>query len=200
MSFLGPRADHDGVDHDQLSTPSYLQAYAAKARNDLYRVATLYNGVAVKIYTLDESSDRCPDCTDSFTGDIVISNCKSCGGTGFISSYHFEGGTFAIPQLSPKFKTSNEMGDMEAPQQHTWVLIGTKLLEDQDIIVTVATERIYKIVDTEPQLAAIGGEIITQTVTCRAIAKGAPEYQILLPIVAPEETGEEEEEEEESTP
>ena len=183
----------DPVDHDQFATPNYLQAYARKARGDLYRVARMYNGLEVKLFTIDETGERCPECTDAFTGDIVISNCPTCGGTGYTISYQLAGTSYAVPQLAPKLKTSSEMGDIEVAQQNTWVLLGAPLLEDQDLVVTVDTRRVYKIVDMEPQLAAIGGEVITQTVICRALSKGAPEYKVLeqmpLPVdlVEPEE-------------
>lgn len=170
---------YDPIDHDQYTTHSYLSGYAKKARLDLEKTARLYNGMAVKLFSIDESTDRCTHCTDSFTGDIVISNCSHCGGTGYEESYTLEATAFAVPQIAPKLKTSSEMGDIEVAQQTTFILFDAPLLEDQDLLATVDTKRVYKIVDMEPQIAAIGGEVVAQMVVCRAIAKGAPEYGVI---------------------
>jgi DnaJ-class molecular chaperone len=178
--MAGPIPPHDSPDFDLINTPHYLTGYAAKIKADIKRVVDLYNGVAVKVFTLDESGTRCPDCVDTFTGQVMYSNCATCGGTGFVLGYTYICETKAMVQFSPKIKTDTEMGSSEGSgRRDTFILVDVPLLEDQDLVVTVDTRRVYKIVDSEPHIVAVGGEIIYQMASCAPLSKGAPEYGVV---------------------
>jgi DnaJ-class molecular chaperone len=176
----GPTKPVESPDFDQLATPTHLIGYAEKILLDLEKVARIYHGVNARIFTLDEAGTRCSACTDSFTGKVVLSNCATCGGTGFISGYTYQGKFKVLPQFSAKSKTSTQMGDSEGNRRRDlFIVLRGPQLQDQDLIVTEETKRVYKIVDDEPQITAIGGKIILQTVGCAPLTKGAPEYSVV---------------------
>ena len=179
MAYFGPTIPHDAPDHDKFTTPKYLVGYANKVRADLKKLARLYNGIKVRIFTLDESSTPCTNCIDSFTGQVLISDCPVCFGTGKLAKYTSIGDFDVVTQINPKIKSSSELGDSEVSQQNSFEIIDVPLLEDQDLLVTLDTKRVYKIIDMEPSVVAVGGEIIAQFVSCNAISKGSPEYQVI---------------------
>lgn len=178
----GPTPAFDPQDYAALFKQPHLKGYAAKIRQDLLRIARVYNGIKVRVFTLDETGTPCPSCVDAFTGQVVDSACPACNGTGYQAGYTEHEVTYAIAQLSPKHKTSTQMGDSEGQgRRDVFILIDAPLLQDQDFIATVDTSRIYKIVDAEPTLTAIGGDVVMQTITCAPLSKGAPEYKALAP-------------------
>lgn len=179
MSY-GPTKAPDLPDFDQLSTQPHLEGYAEKVLLDLEKVARIYHGVDSRVFTLDQTAARCTVCTDSFTGHVILSNCATCNGTGRISGYTYRGQFKVIAQFSPKSKTSSQMGDSEGNRRRDmFIVLRGPQLQDQDLIVIEKTRRVYKIVDEEPQVTAIGGKIILQTVACAPLSKGAPEYSVV---------------------
>jgi len=180
MTYYGPIPPHDVPDTSSISTPVHTRGYAKKVRRDLKRMARLYNGMLMRVFSVNESGTKCTDCVDAFTGQIVISDCPVCDGTGFITGYTSLGDHYAVAQLSPKTKTSTEIGDAEGSRRRdTFILVDVPLLEDQDLLVSIDTRRIYKIVDVEPQIVRVGGEVVMQIAECAPISKGAPEYRVV---------------------
>jgi len=177
--MYGPTIPVDLPDHTQFSTPSHLTGYAKKVRADLLSLLRVYNGAAMSVFTLDESDTRCTECTDAFTGQVVLSKCPTCGGTGYTSGYTHIGVHQVFSQLGPKVKTSTQMGDSEGQRRDTFVLVDVPLLQDQDLLVSRDTKRVYKIVDQEPQIVAIGGIVIMQVVSAAPLSKPAPEYSVV---------------------
>ena len=146
-------------------------------RLDLEKLLRIYSGTEVEIFTVNRDGGRCPDCTDTLTGHKVCDTCITCLGTGFIKAYTSLGNFKVLTNISPKVKTSSPVGDSEGMgRRDTFVLVGVPLLQDQDLIVTLDTGRVYKVVDEEPTIAAIGGEIIVQVTPVAPLSKGAPEY------------------------
>lgn len=178
--MAGPIPAHDSPNFDALSTAYHLTGYAEKMRADIRRIVNLYNGVRIRVFSLDESGQKCPDCVDAFTGQVMYSNCTTCGGTGYVVGYSYVCDTNAMVQFSPKIKTETEMGSAEGNgRRDTFILVDVPLLEDQDLLVTVDTRRVYKIVDREPDIVAVGGEIIYQMAACSPLSKGSPEYKVI---------------------
>jgi len=179
MANYGPTVPHDPPNHNVIYTRTHLKGYASKMVYDLKKVATLYNGLKVRIFTIDETSAICTNCTDSFTGQILMGDCPICKGTGHLSSYTAIGDFYVVAQLSPRSKSSSEMGDMEVSQQNVFELIDVPLLEDQALLAVIDTKRVYKIIDMEPSIVAVGGAVITQMVTCSALPRGSQEYTVI---------------------
>ena len=176
-----PTPPFDIQDFASLAQHSYMAGFTKKARADLLRIARIYNGIKVRVFTLDETGTPCPDCIDTFTGQVVNQGCTTCNGTGYLAGYTEHDQTFAIAQLSPKVKTNTAMGDLEGNgRRDSFYLVGGPLLQDQDLIVAVDTGRVYKIVDQEPSISAIGGDVILQLISCAPLSKGAPEYRVLV--------------------
>jgi hypothetical protein len=175
----GPPIPVDLPDHNQFQTPAHLQGYVNKVKADLLRTLRVYNGKHMSVFTLDESETRCPECTDAFTGQVVLSDCATCGGTGYTSGYTHVGVHQIFSQLGPKVKTSTQMGDSEGQRRDTFILVDVPLLQDQDLLVARDTRRVYKIVDQEPQIVAIGGVVVMQVVSAAPLSKPAPEYSVV---------------------
>lgn len=174
-----PRPPQPQSDYSNIRTPGYLNGHAAKIIHDLKKVARLYNGRLVRIYD-NGSGDRCATCTDDITGEIVLTNCPVCNGTGK-SSRNYIGEYWNLIDFGPKYGAPTEFGNTENPggARDSITVLGAPLLFDQYLIVIVDTKEVFKIIDVEPQIVAMQGVVITQIASCAKMSEGSAEYSVV---------------------
>lgn len=181
VDYYGPGRPDEDPNFDQFTTPSYLTGYAAKIRKDLKKMARMYNGRRIRIFQVHESNTRCPDCTDALTGQVVDSDCATCGGTGYSTGYErVPGDFFTYGKIPPVSTQETRQGNVErAAGQVNFSVIDAPMLEQDDLIVAVDTKDVYKLVRMDPDITAMGGEVITQTANCSLLTRGRPEYRVI---------------------
>lgn len=162
-------------------THSYLTGHANKIASDLEKMFRLYTGTYVRLYNLDRSGERCPDCTDEFTSTVLDTNCPTCRGTGFSLNYSSLGDFWAWVTLPPYLNTTDELGntDNQGAKKTAFVLVKAPLLKDDAIIITIDTKDVYRIVDDQVEITAVNGIVIMQTVPASKVTPGDRLYELI---------------------
>lgn len=179
--YYGPENPKGPGDYRDFVTPPYLKGHANKIRLDLERIFRLYSGKLVKLFTLQSATDRCPECTDSITGQVLLTNCPVCNGSGYVGKYLDVGDYWALADLGASIKLTGELGTSHNTRtgKDQFVLVGAPPLSDKDLLAFVDTKDMYKVVDSEPQIVALSGEIITQVVGLSYLTVGSNEYRYI---------------------
>lgn len=154
--------------------------YARKIRSDLERVSRIYDGIQIRLFKLRDDSERCTECTNLLTGECMISNCPTCGGTGYALAYTQEGDFWTRIDFTPRVIRPSEQGNTDNPGiQDQMVVIGAPILKARDIMITIISKEVFKILDREPQVVASGGEVISQIAFVSRITPGGSEYKLI---------------------
>lgn len=171
----GPLPEH--TDHRIVLKPG---RHARKIRADLEKTARLYDGVQMRLFSVHGRKERCPDCTNMLTGAVMSSTCESCGGTGYTLGFEYIGDFWTKSYFNSRVVTATENGNTDNPGiRDQIVVIGAPLIKDQDLLITIQTKEVFKVVDQEPQIVAAGGEIITQVASCSRLTPGSREYKLI---------------------
>ncbi len=175
-----PEGEAD-LDYTEFNTRTYLTGYAAKMRYDIEKLFRLYSGKQVRIFQLNSSGERCTTCTDSITGAVILTNCPECNGTGYTEQYTSLGDYWALADIGPGVHMATAMGNTENTRTGTdrITLVGAPLLTDRDLLVFVATKTVYKLVDSDPAIVGMGGEVITQVCDAAFLTAGSKEYDVI---------------------
>lgn len=162
-------------------THSYLRGHANKIALDLEKMFRLYTGVYVRLFNLDRTGDRCTECTDSFTGTVLNTNCPICRGTGFTLNYSSLGDFWAWVTLPPYLNTTDELGntDNQGSKRTAFALVKAPLLKDDAIIITIDTKDVYRIVDDQIEITAVNGIVILQTAQVSKVTPGDRLYGLI---------------------
>lgn len=179
IKYGPPRSEPTEQDYTNFRTPKYLKGHAHKIIHDLKRVARLYNGRLVRIFD-NGGTSKCTTCTDTITGNIVLKNCPTCGGTGR-GKRTLVGEYWVLFDVGPKYKIPTEFGNSENPGgvKETFTVVDAPLLRDEWLIVTVDTREVYKIFDVTPHIVAMQGVVVTQLAACARIPKGSAEHGVI---------------------
>ena len=176
---FGPPRPKVTTDYTSFSTPDYLTGYARKILRDLVKVARMYNGRLLKLYR-PAGEKRCPNCTDSITGEILLGNCRICRGTGKALAWEPAGDFWSLVDFGQKFRMASDNGAMENPGVREQVtILGAPLMKDQHLVIFVETKEVYKIYDSEPHIVAMRGEVISQIASVSRISPGFPEHGLI---------------------
>lgn len=182
-SYNGGAEEHP-YNYEDFSTPTYLTGYASKIIHDLEKVARLYNGKKVALYR-SSGEDRCPDCTDSITGQKVFSGCKTCNGSGTLLGYTKLSEQWCYLDLTSEYNVESETGSTDNPGgvRQQLIFIGPPQLRHGDLFVTQDTKNIFKIIVVEPQLVAMAGSIVSQMTQVSKLTPGQIENELIKPYV-----------------
>ena len=176
----GPERPSVNHDYTQFTTPTYLRGYSKKILKDLTKAARMYNGKLLRVFQ-EMAGERCPECTNSITGEVLSSNCKRCNGTGKVNCWNALGSYWSYVDLGPNYRMSMETGNTENPGgvKEQFIILGAPLLKDQDFVVVVETREIFKLFNVEPFIIAMRGDVIAQTASCSSLAAGSPQYGVI---------------------
>ena len=177
----GPQGPDDSYhDYTNFHTHPHLLGYADKIKADLINLASLYNGKQIVLYKLT-GTERCPKCTNTITGEILVSNCQECHGTGKVDAWERVGEYWAYIDFGPEYNIPQLIGNTtnNGQDRETFIIIGAPLIKDQDFIVTKETREVHKIYNVEPSLIAMGGIVVAQAATTSKIEDGSPEYRVI---------------------
>lgn len=167
--------------HTSIRTHSYLTGYANKVALDLEKMFRLYTGVYVRLFNLERTGTRCTVCTDAFTGAVLQTNCETCRGTGFETNYVSLGDFWSWVYIPPYINATDELGntDNEGAKKTSFVLVKAPLLQDSSLIATIDTKYLYEIIDDQPEITAVNGIVIMQTVPASRITPGSSLYNLI---------------------
>ena len=140
----------------------------------------LYTGTYVTVYNLNRSGNRCPICTEEFTGAVLQTNCTTCNGTGFETNYVPVGNYWAWVTITPYLNTTDELGntDNQNSRKLNFYVVDAPIIKDSALIYTVDTQYLYEIVDEQPEIVAINGEIIMQIIQASRVTPGSSIYNV----------------------
>jgi hypothetical protein len=150
-------------------------------RIDLLRRLKHYDGRPIRLYRVDLTGGRCTTCTDSFTGQILLTNCPECRGTGQALGHKSLGDYWIWTDIDSRMKETGEMGNFESPRSGTdiFVVVGAPLIKDDDLLILKDTKEVYKVDDVEPKVSAVGGEIVLQMTPVFFVNPGSIEYGLI---------------------
>lgn len=166
--------------YNKFSTKKYLTGHASKILRDLTKAARMYNGRLVHIFKPGEGG-RCTNCTNAITGEIVMTNCPVCFGTGKAGSWINVGEFWSYVDFGPTYNVTSELGNAENPSgiKDQFIILGAPILQDQYLVITHETRKVYKIYDVEPHIVAMQGTVIAQMAQCSPLAAGSQEYRLI---------------------
>jgi len=178
----GPSRPEPDNGFDKFQGRDYLSKYPKKMRRDFERWLRLFTGKHVKVFSLDTTSNRCPDCVNDFTGACTNSNCPTCNGTGYVNAYVEIADTYSLVNIGPAMDIATPFGNMENTRsgKDTAVFIGDIPIKDRDLVALVDTKDLYKIVDVEPQIVAMDNEVVTQIAEIAYLTPGSNEYKFVI--------------------
>lgn len=176
----GPARVPKPEDYTDHRAETYITGYATKIREDLERVFELYSGKLAWIYK-PANSGPCTTCVDTLTGNIMLNKCPVCGGSRKASGYTKIAEKWALVEITPEYQLSNEMGNSDSPGGPSTpiTVVGMPLLKEGYLIVTYNSKDVYKIVDKEPQIVALQGEVISQVFQTYRLSSESPEYSLI---------------------
>ena len=176
----GPKGPEDTHQFTRFPTHPHIVGYAEKIKKDLIRSAALYNGKQIVLYQVT-GTERCPKCTNTVTGEVLVSNCKECHGTGKVDAWSKTGEFWAYVDFDPDQNVTSEIGNTVNPgtDRETFIIIGAPLIHDQDFLVVKEKREVHKIYNVEPSIIAMGGIVVAQAATTSLIEDGSPEYSVI---------------------
>lgn len=179
--YYGPENPQEPKDYSEFRTPNYLTGHAHKIRVDLERVFRLYSGKLVRIMKLETASERCPECTDTLTGQVLLTNCSVCNGSGYVGTYSNAGDYWSLANIGAALKLTGETGNSHNIRtgKDQFIFVGAPSLADKDLVIFKDTKDVYKVVDAEPYIVALSGEIITQVADLSYLTIGSNEYDYI---------------------
>lgn len=159
-----------------------LSGAANKIIYDLQRWFRIYTGIEAVIFQYNRNgSTRCPDCTDEFTGEAILSNCETCYGTGVVPGY-IKLGTYLVGiNFNPRFNVATDLGNTvtNGVKEDYFCIVGCpQQLQDRDILIIKNSGEAYKVVEHEPDIMGLGGYLIMQVVTAPLLEKGNVAYKL----------------------
>ena len=176
---FGPEREQVPFNYSHHTNYKYLTGYSNKILKDLIKIARMYNGQLAEIYKVS-SGERCPACTNSVTGERLVTNCKVCHGTGYLKSWTYLGDFWTLVDFGPGYRIATPAGNTENPNgtKEQITILGAPILEDQALIIFKETQEVYKIYDVEPHVVAMRGDVIAQIATAAAVTYGSEEYKL----------------------
>lgn len=179
-TLYGPVNPPDRQNYEDNRKRTYLEGYANKIKYDLGRLLGIYSGQRAVIFKL-EPGDRCTNCTDEFTGEVLLSNCPVCLGTGFVTTYTPLGETWIGINIGPAQNVALETGATQNPgtKRDIISIVGMPQLHDRDIVILKDMKLVYKIEDTEPDIVGLAGHVIIQNVSATMLEPGNITYSLI---------------------
>lgn len=168
------------VDYRGFTQKRYLEGYAHKILRDLVRVARMYNGHLARYFTIDKET-RCPKCTNTATGERMVTSCPSCGGTGYEKSWKKVGDFWTLMDFGPAYEMTTPYGNTENPNgvKTPLTVLGAPLLGDQTVAIFIETKEAWKLYDVLPHIVAMRGDVISQIAQVTRLTPGSPEYKLV---------------------
>jgi hypothetical protein len=125
--------------------------------------------------------NRCPECYDVNTGSVIKSNCKTCGGTGFLTSYYPPFITWG--QRVPTTKEVTEVTDTPSSANEVdytrLTILDYPTVAPQDVIVELDSNDRYKVDRVEQ--TEIRREIVHQELTLSKLNRADQLYKMAIP-------------------
>ena len=103
-------------------------------------------GVEVMVWKKMHSGQRCTDCVNPVTGEVLNSNCRTCHGTGFLGGYHgpyCSLAKFSQRQSDKKFEQGGQ--GVEDVRIHTVRMTAAPHVIRDDLIVEVKSQLVYTV-------------------------------------------------------
>lgn len=176
---FGPEREQVPFNYSSHTNYKYLTGYSHKILKDLIKIARMYNGQQTEIYKVSGGA-RCTACTNSVTGERLVTNCKVCHGTGYLKNWTYLGDFWTLVDFGPGYRIATPLGNTENPNgtKEQIIILGAPILEDQALVIFKETQEVYKIYDVEPHIVAMRGDVIAQIATAAAVTYGSEEYKL----------------------
>lgn len=146
-----------------------------KARRDLSITLSKLSGVRITILKRRRFGERCPDCYNPQTKDVVTSSCVTCYGTSYRGGYYEAFPTWA--KIDPV--STQEIFDRSGPSEVAMfgvTILDYPLVELDDVIVENSTNRRFVVkrkASTESR-----GAVVHQDLQVSELSRAAVEYSI----------------------
>ncbi len=182
VSYYGPARPPNEKSITDVPVKPHLRGATYKISRDIERQFKHSEGFQVHLHRVaQDPALRCPQCTDSITGRVILSNCTVCQGTGYTLGYQFQGTYWAKADINPVIDLATAWGNTvnQGIQKTSFAIPRAPKLHDKDILNIHGTDQVYKIIDQEAQLLAVQGSLVMQIAMASLLPPGSPEAKTL---------------------
>ena len=155
------------------------------ARNMQIMLAAI-GATPVLIYQRGYGADstRCPDCWDAATQQVIVSNCQTCSGSGFVGqALGYYDPVLTLMDIRPPEKIRMVEDTAQAPVAAVARMANYPLLRPTDVIRELNTGSLWRVVAVTP-VRKDGRAVLTQDpVQLRQLKPGDVEYDLPVPSV-----------------
>ena len=159
------------------NVPHHISGVIKRIRHDFTIISKKYNGSVAYFFKKIKGETTCPDCWDKDLRSSNNSNCKTCGGTGYISYF-----TNPYKTYCGEIKWSNETYTTEDPGKSmptTTVSISALadlILTTDDIVYYVNTGDFLRVVSRT--VSEMRANPVLQTLVSNTIPSNFPDAEI----------------------
>lgn len=108
-----------------------------------------FSGVPCTVYKKRTFGARCRECTDAVTKQVVIAQCRACGGSGFANGGYFDPIDVAVSWTPhPRFTQISPMMKLEDNETMAF-MVNYPIMSSEDVIVE-PNERHWRVVNMTP--------------------------------------------------
>ena len=148
-----------------------------KILRDQYLGLRHFNGVDAKVLKRRHFGTRCTDCSDSLTDHIVIYNCSTCYGTGWVGGFFTPITTYVKMSPAPTRVDATELGNTTQRETKLQMLSYPKI-ENGDLIVELDMNRRWLVSHVAP--TEVHRILTKQTASVNELARNSIEYFVPL--------------------
>ncbi len=133
-------------------------------------------GISTTVYKKRTFGARCRECTDAATEQVVISNCRACGGTGFRGTGYYNPLRVAMNfQPSPKLIQISNLGKIEDNETVAF-MVNFPIMYPGDMVVE-PDEKHWRVVNIDPTERR--RVVVHQLLRLRQLDHNDVEYEVL---------------------
>ena len=161
----------------KFSTSWHIAGMARKIKHDLYIASKRLNGSKVFLFKKMSSGEKCPECWNEDMQSSDDSNCKTCGGSGKITTYSKPVKTYAGPLIYSDVTYDTGIAGKELLDRRAAVTVDADLmLTSDDIMFYVQTGDFLRVDSSSPSL--LQSEPVTQKLVVQELPSGSFQAEI----------------------
>jgi hypothetical protein len=172
------RPTPDTVFHDNPRIDRRLQLVHRAVQRNAHVALEMFTGVRIGVLKRRHFGNRCPVCYEPITKSSLVSNCRSCYGTGWEGGYFPPVGTLmritegaTQSQIEPEGKTRLTRARAE--------FVDYPRLEEDDVLVELDSNRRWMVDGTDDR--NLRRRRVTQHCQVMELARTSVEYRVLVP-------------------
>jgi hypothetical protein len=171
----GAQSDPHGIEPE---LPPVQRGLRRKLRYEETTIWRAYSGVKVALVKRRHWGERCTDCWDALTNEVLKEHCTTCYGTSFVDGYWDPVIVYGRVHPPNNVTAQPTQRDTNESSQHLITVLDVPLLQDGDLIIEIDMNQRHLVRrKTQTELKR---KSVHQQLTTSLIDRGSIEY--LLPV------------------